>query len=179
MVSVRMNGKPLEFIPSGVISDGSQFSAEQKTEMAAFLRTFKPASAQAIGGTESAEKAQSAARKRLEKLKAQAQPEIVPFEYEGETVHIRHLNYQGLIDLALSVGRDGHNVLTINDESGVRSVTVAVLLACVCNEDGSPFFEYSDVMAYLDAPAAAGFVSALFMQCNIENPDILSTLKKT
>lgn len=122
--------------------------------------------------------AQSAAKKRLEKLKAQRKPIIEPFEYEGETFYIRRLHYQNLIDLALSISRDGHNVLNIHDESGVLAVTTAVLLACVCSEDESAYFEESDIEEYLTAPDEAALVSALFMACNEANPDILSTLKK-
>jgi len=124
------------------------------------------------------EVAQSAAKKRLDKLRAQRKPIIEPFEYESEIFYIKRLSYQNLIDLALSISRDGHNVLNIHDESGVLAVTTAVLLTCVCNEDESAYFEPDDIGEYLNTPDDAALVSALFMACNEANPDILSTLKK-
>jgi len=176
MVTVRVNGQAVEEIPSGVMSDGTQFSTERKVELAAWLRDFKPVASHSIHESDNP---QSAAKKRLEKLKAQRKPAILPFEYEGETFYIKRLSYQNLIDLALSISRDGHNVLNIHDESGVLAVTTAVLVACVCNADESAYFEHEDIEEYLNTPDDAALVSALFMACNEANPDILSTLKKT
>jgi hypothetical protein len=121
--------------------------------------------------------AHSAARQRLEKLKSQRGPVIEPFEHEGEVFYIRRLNYQQLIDVALAVSRDGHNVLNIHEETGVRSVTIAVLATSVCCEDGAPYFTHEDVEAYIDSADDAALVSALFSRCNEANPDIFSTLK--
>lgn len=185
-VSYTLNGKAVDELPG--IGQKVALDPDTKAALNSFLQAnlenpeYRKFIAGGSGSTpddESEAEPRSAARKRLEKLKAQATPEIVPFEFDGETYHIRRLHYQGLIDLALSVARDGDNVLQAGEAGGVRAVTTAVLLACVCNEDGTPFFEYSDVAAYLEEPAAASFVSALFLQCNMENPDILNTLKKT
>jgi hypothetical protein len=119
------------------------------------------------------------AQVRLEKLRLQSGPVVVTFDYEGETFYVKRLNYNDLIELALSVTRDGYNVLSISDEGGVRSVTIAVLSCCVCDEQGERYFSREEVEQYLDEPAASALVSALFAKCNQINPDIFGTLKKT
>lgn len=134
------------------------------------------------GMVDGVESPHSAARQRLEKLKAKHGATVVPFEFGGETYHIKELEYHGIVALALSVSRDGYNVLNINDEGGVMAVTKAVLRACVCDGDGETYFEYSktadDLAEYLKSPAATALVSALFQKCCAVNPDIFSTAKK-
>lgn len=121
----------------------------------------------------------SAARKRLEKLRLQECQELVPFEYDGDKLAIRKLNYLDLGEVALSVARDGHSVLSVNDSGGINTVTKTILLACVATEDGDPYFTYSDLCEYMNDARQTGFLSQLFLACNEVNPDILTTLKKT
>lgn len=137
------------------------------------------------------EKAVSAAQARLQHLRALGGDVLIPVDIDGETLYIRRLNYQGLIELALSVTRDGYNVLNIEDEGGVISTTVAVLLNCVTNADDKPFFTYLDLWnplykkgfpdaepGFLQEPTATAFITSLVRACYTHNPDILSTLKK-
>lgn len=125
------------------------------------------------------EKAVSAAQARLKRRREMPFDELVPVEVDGEKLAIRRLNYTGLGEVALSVQRDGLNVLNIGDNDGVRSVTRAVLLLCVATEDGEPFFTYQDVNEFMDKPSEVTFISQLFVLCNEVNPDLNRTLKKT
>ena len=121
----------------------------------------------------------SAARVRLEKLKAQRKPIVELFEYEGEVFYIRRLNYQDLIMLSLSAQRDRYNALNIDEGQSALSSSVVILSRCVCNEDGTPYFNDGDIEDYFASPDDAGLLTALAMRCIEANPDILATLKKS
>lgn len=125
------------------------------------------------------QKAVSAAQARRQRLKDMDVPELVPYTFEGEELAIRRLNYRGLGQVALSVQRDGMNVLNIGEEEGIASVTRAVLLACVATKEGEPYFTYQDVNEYMEDANQASFVAQTFVACNEVNPDLNRTLKKT
>lgn len=125
-----------------------------------------------------AEANQSAAKKRMNALKSQRLPVLVPFGFEGETFYIKRLSYEDLVTVALTITRDGHNAVNITDEEGALSAWVAILLHAVANEDGTPYFEYDDVREYLSEPGEAALVSALTEECVRVNPDLFATLKK-
>lgn len=120
----------------------------------------------------------SAAEKLLEKLKKQAGETFEPFTYNGEKYFIKCLNYGELVELALQVARDGHDVLNIQNGGGLNAVTRAVLLGTVYRTESERFFSYESVTAFMDEPAAASLVSALFERSIARNPGIFSIPKK-
>lgn len=186
-----LNGREVDSLPG--IGEKVQLDADTKAALLGYIEKNKndPAYQAFIADDErerldgmvaGVETPRSAARKRLDALKAKHGATVRPFEFDGETYHIKELEYHGIVALALSVSRDGYNVLNINDEGGVMAVTKAVLRACVCDGDGEAYFEYSetadDLEEYLKSPAATALISALFQQCCAENPDIFNTAKK-
>ena len=187
MITVKINDveTPVESLPSDMISTGEQFSEEERTNIAAALaKTLSNPLYRAGVGIEERERldamvsGESGAAKRLNARKAQKQPVVLPFEFEGETFWIRRLSYEDLVTVAVSISRDGHNVLNITDEEGAVSAWVAILLHAVVNEDNSPYFEYDDVRDYFSDPDQASLISALNAECVRVNPDLFSTLKK-
>jgi|GEM_PF-5476085 len=138
----------------------------------------QPTKAQQVSRAES-EAIISAARARLNRLAKQKKPVYISCEVDGEEVKIKRLSQQDLIDMALSLARDGHNVLQITDNNGARAVQIAVMVNCVYDKDEQKYFSVDDAEECMDSSDCTVFVSQLFAQCVSVNPDILTTLKKT
>lgn len=123
--------------------------------------------------------AQSAARKRLNELKKQ-RGESKPLEVKvnDETFFIKRFSYNEVKEVALSLYRDGFDVLQLQDEDGVTAVTEAVLKAGVVTQSGGEFFTVEDLQDYFSDPHEIDVVSELFQAVLELNPTILGSLKK-
>lgn len=126
------------------------------------------------------EKEAAAAVARLERLKLKNINPLFPFEIDDETVYIKVLTYKELAELTEDIVRDARGTLNLSDDtSGGVKVSKIVLLRCVCNQDGTPYFTIPLLEEYFDEPSATGFIGNIFVQALSHNPDILNTVKKT
>lgn len=122
----------------------------------------------------------TSAAERLARLKKRRnKPEWVPFNCAGEDVLIKSLTLHEQVELALSVARDGVNVLQITDEVGANAVNIAIIVACVYDAPGKRSFTKEDAEIYAASPDATEFMGLLLQRSLEINDTILTTLKKT
>lgn len=117
----------------------------------------------------------SAARERLEKLRASRGGLIEARTIEGEEWFIKRLSWPEITRVKLAIPRDAQGVLNLSKEDHLRGVTAAMLATAVATsaEDATPYFTNAEAVEWVDEPSAIGLVSALFNAVCEVNPDVL------
>jgi hypothetical protein len=134
---------------------------------------------------EGVEAEKSAARKRLEKLRAQRGAVIEPLTIGGEEWFVKRLNWPQLVEVNLLVSRLG---LAPSQPGGaearIRNNLIAILASCVVSDASGEAAYFSlefdaignptgEAVEYADEPTAFSLVNALFDEAVRLNPDLL------
>ncbi len=131
--------------------------------------------------------AHSNAKKNLEALLDNSLPALEPFLWTDSRTgneiqfYIKRLGSIDIAEISLSINRDASGALQLYapDSSPAAMVQQIIIKACVCEENGQPFFVTEDLKAFYNRPELVEMFLDLFIACDQVNPCILNTLKKT
>jgi len=98
---------------------------------------------------------------------------------EGIEFYIKRITFPELVQIAINVSRSTEGASQLTAEQASCCLARVVILECVKEADGSPFFTAEDADKYFETPEFTNLIAGLFASCNQVNPCILKMLKQS
>lgn len=119
----------------------------------------------------------NAARDAFNELLKRPANQLVKVTIEGIDFYIKRLSHREFVEYTLSVMRDVDGTLDLTNTTNTNAQHV--LLSCVCEEDGTPFFEHKDMDLVFNNFKLTELVERLLLAVYENNPCMMNSLKKT
>lgn len=122
-------------------------------------------------------KVRSSARKAFDNLLNTKETKLVKVTVNSIDFYIKRLSYTDFVEHTLNIMREADGVLNLAESSNATGKHV--LLSCVCEADGTPFFTHEDADKYFDDYRLTELINELLLHVYNVNPCLLNSLKKT
>lgn len=129
-----------------------------------------------VEAVQAQEKAARTARERREALQAQRGPIVEPVVVDGETWHIKLLDWEGFMLAGILLGRDSTSRIRVGERSVLRALFICALHCGVASgpsPDSPPYFSQEEAHAWCKEPTCAALGGALFNAVIARNPELL------
>lgn len=122
-------------------------------------------------------KVRSNARRAFDELLNSKETQLQKVTVEGIDFYIKKLSYTDFVEHTLNIMREADGVLNLAESSNATGKHV--LLSCVCESDGTPFFTHDDADKYFNDYRLTELINELLLHVYNANPCLLNSLKKT